>query len=224
MSLWYDSKKKTYGSKGKSWWIKNYVDKKTQTTDQTIDQNKEDITRLWTEVGNLISHITDMQALIMQNNIKTGRKLEGTGVTIDGQKVTAQSGAEICNNYNANRAVGRYSTAMGSGTVAKGDNSVAMGLNSRADGYCAVAMGYESEADGDHQLVCGRYNIADDSKTFVIGNGTDASNRSNAFTIDKDGNGAFMGRVETDGIILRSNSKRFCLTIDDNGTITVAEI
>lgn len=62
----------------------------------------------------------------------------------------------------------------------------------------------------------------------IVGNGTKASNRSNAHTLDWDGNAWYAGSVEGKAMILPSTSegstKRFKITVDDSGTITATEI
>jgi hypothetical protein len=90
--------------------------------------------------------------------------------------------------------------------------------------------------------------------TFIIGNGETSDNRSNAYALDWEGNGWFAGDVYVDSasgtdkdegseklarlsdisknefnaIILKSStagsSKKFRLTIDDNGSFTTALI
>lgn len=70
------------------------------------------------------------------------------------------------------------------------DNVIVGGQNSETN------EGFHVEGKGNlinfgtssYQHVQGRYNEADATKAFIIGNGTNASNRSNAFTIDWNGN------------------------------------
>lgn len=49
-------------------------------------------------------------------------------------------------------------------------------------------------------------NIADTSSLVIVGNGTNASSRGNAYKLDKDGDGWFTGSVEASAIILRSST------------------
>lgn len=59
-----------------------------------------------------------------------------------------------------------------------------------ADGDFAVALNNGTLASKDNQTVIGKYNIEDNEttankqKAFIIGNGSDSSNRSNALTVD----------------------------------------
>jgi hypothetical protein len=77
-------------------------------------------------------------------------------------------------------------------------------------------------------LVIGKYNILDtvskESNAFIIGNGT-SDLRSNALTVDWNGNLKAAGSVETTSVILSSpNGTKFKVTVDDNGILTSTEI
>lgn len=50
-------------------------------------------------------------------------------------------------------------------------------------------------AIGNHQHVGGKYNIAYANKAVIIGNGEDNQNRSNAYTLDWNGNATFAGDI-----------------------------
>lgn len=83
----------------------------------------------------------------------------------------------------------------------EGEDSIVSNEGYSAEGDFAHAEGYGTIATDDYQHVMGRYNKineeTDDPLVFVIGNGTSGSNmfRSNAATVDWDGNGWFSGRV-----------------------------
>jgi len=105
---------------------------------------------------------------------------------------------------------GPYSTSMGSGTITPGGYSTSMGYESTASGVYSTAIGFRTTASGDHstamgqnttalslaETVVGLYNTTyiphgggwyPTDRLFVIGNGTDAANKSNALTIYKNG-------------------------------------
>lgn len=129
-------------------------------------------------------------------------------------------------------ASGRYSHAEGFNTTASGVSSHAEGIstaigdNSHAEGSSTAAgdyshaEGYETEASkgshsegcytiasGDYQHVQGKYNIEDTTSAFIIGNGTgtSASARSNAMTVDWNGNVKIAGDI-TNGSGVSLNS------------------
>ena len=62
----------------------------------------------------------------------------------------------------------------------------------------------------------------------IVGNGGSVYTRSNAYTLDWDGNAWYAGSVECSSFILKSSTegsnKRFRITIDDNGELHTAEI
>ena len=73
---------------------------------------------------------------------------------------------------------------------------------SHVEGQDTVATHYQSHAEGlgtiangDSQHVQGKYNISDDTSLDIIGNGTGADARSNAYTLDRNGNAWYSGEV-----------------------------
>lgn len=97
----------------------------------------------------------------VRNNLKfIGKSLGGKTVTVDGANYTASATAEIFGDYENNIAVGDWSIAEGSGTVAKGRASHAEGAYSKAlqdgchvEGYQTKATGYWSHAEGEMTVV-----------------------------------------------------------------------
>lgn len=88
---------------------------------------------------------------------------------------------------------GKYSMAQGSYTRA-GNNAFASGIRSIANGEASVAMNYYTSAQGDYQTVVGKYNEKDANCAFIVGNGADGENRSNALAVDWQGNLAIAGQ------------------------------
>ena len=75
------------------------------------------------------------------------------------------------------------------------------GLDARAEGQCAHAQNRGTVASSESQTAIGSFNEEDDADTyaFIIGNGTDDSARSNALTVDWDGNVVASGNATIDG-------------------------
>lgn len=126
--------------------------------------------------------------------------------------------------------------SVGSGSISQGNRTKANGKYSHAEGDNTVAIGEFSHAEGrytiassDLQHTEGIYNIEDSSGTYahIVGNGS-VLKRSNAYTLDWQGNAWFAGMIEGTAIILKSSSedssKRFKVTIDDSGTLTATEV
>ena len=130
----------------------------------------------------------------------------GSGVGKVDTTEGASTHGEIFNDYSNNKATGRYSHAEGSITQAsgyaahvEGSNTVASGACSHAEGggNSVLASGDYSHAEGAYtkalstaQHVSGKYNVVDSTETYamIVGNGKSHSTRSNALTIDWNGN------------------------------------
>ena len=129
----------------------------------------------------------------------------------------------------------RYGTASGYASHVEGGGCHATGSCCHVEGLATTASGAQSHAEGRYtiaaggaQHVEGTANIEDTESKYIhiSGNGT-FEQRSNAYTLDWNGNGWFAGNVEATAIILRSSTagstKTFKLTIDDSGTLSVVE-
>ena len=139
------------------------------------------------------------------NNKATGRSshAEGDETTASGHNSHAEGGRTTASGLSSH-AEGCSTTASGLYSHAEGYHTEATGLNSHAEGYHTEATGRRSHAEGgytiangDYQHVQGKYNIADTTSAFIIGNGDSNTDRSNAMTVDWDGNAKFAGDVTT---------------------------
>lgn len=108
-------------------------------------------------------------------------------------------------------AEGLSTVASGGSSHSEGMNTVASNQASHAEGSGSVASGTFSHAQnigtiaqGNAQTAIGKYNVADSDNLFIIGNGTNNSNRSNAMTIDASGNEVLSGKL-TVGIAPTNN-------------------
>jgi len=90
---------------------------------------------------------------------------------------------------------GYGTTALGIGTLSNAIGATAMGSITRATGYNSLAAGYAVTAQASGSAVFGRFNVVsgtqeqwiDTEPLFVIGNGSSDQDRSNAFTVLKNG-------------------------------------
>jgi hypothetical protein len=98
-------------------------------------------------------------------------------------------------------ATGIYAHAEGNGSLASGAYSHSEGHGAESRGVFSHAEGKETIAASDYQHVEGKHNIADSNSLYahILGNGTGYSSRSNAYTIDWDGNGWYAGTVKIGG-------------------------
>lgn len=130
-------------------------------------------------------------------------------------------GAEIFNDYENNIADGEHSHAEGTGTVATGMHAHAEGTSTsatsqaahaegcltQANFFASHAEGWQTIANGYVQHVQGQYNISDTNLAHIVGNGESDSARSNAHTLDWDGNAWFAGDVYVGGTRQSEGSK-----------------
>ena len=105
---------------------------------------------------------------------------EGILTTASGAYSHAEGDNTEASEYNSH--------AEGSGTIASGQSSHAEGNETEANGTYSHAGGNNTVADGANQTVIGKYNSNKPMKNaFEIGNGSADDARSNAFTVDWDG-------------------------------------
>ena len=102
-------------------------------------------------------------------------------------------------------ACGSHSSAFGSETIAHGAYSTAFGSSTLAKGFYSTSLGMNTIAMGVASLAMGRFNQPDNAKPylpdsedyiFMIGNGTDELNRSNAFTVLRSGDAHLSGSLQ----------------------------
>lgn len=98
---------------------------------------------------------------------------------------------------NGSRAKGICSHAEGGATEANGTCSHAEGSWSEASGNHSHAQNNHTIANGDNQTALGKYNVADTTSAVIIGNGTADNARSNALTIDWNGDVNLTGQAKT---------------------------
>ena len=84
-------------------------------------------------------------------------------------------------------------------------------------GTFSTALGQGTISLGDYQLALGNYNKPNKDALFVIGNGTSDDDRSNAFTIDRNGNIL----IDSNSIDIRSEETQTVLTTISGDGLTV---
>lgn len=156
-------------------------------------------------------------------------KASGSCSHAEGEKTTASGDYSHAEGWNT-KASEQHSHAEGDSTEASGSCSHAEGSDTKASGQHSHAEGYYTLASSKYQHVQGKFNISDTTDTYahIVGNGLDYLSRSNAHTLDWNGNAWYAGTVEGTAMIVKSStegsSKRFKITVDDSGVITATEI
>lgn len=122
----------------------------------------------------------------------TSAHAEGSS-TASGDDSHAEGGSTTASGDDSHTE-GMCTTASGQSSHAEGEHTEASEIGAHAEGSYTKAMGAYSHAGGvgtiaknDYQTVIGRYN-AHKNSAFIIGNGSSDTERSNALTVDWDGN------------------------------------
>ena len=97
---------------------------------------------------------------------------------------------EVYNDYNTNKALGDYSSASGHDTQATGNYSTATGLSTIAQSTGSFATG--------------TYNSPSLDSLLTVGNGSQATGRSNAFEVKQSGDVVLSGQLISNGTDLIS--------------------
>ena len=137
-------------------------------------------------------------------------------------RLTASGSSSVALNESTSTGVGSCSVNSG---IASGPSSFAQGTG-EATSMGSAAFGIGTIAKGYAQFVNGKNNIEDDNGTYVmiVGNGQAGYdendeyyvNRSNAHTLDWDGNAWFAGGIE----LTSPNGTRYRFTVADDGTLS----
>lgn len=152
-------------------------------------------------------------------NTTAGNTASGTYSHAEGGLTTARGTYTHTEGYRTlasgmmgSHAEGNKTTAAGMSSHAEGGFTIANSPQSHAEGNHTVANGSGSHAEGSYttsvgkaQHVEGEYNLPDaaggtntrGTYVHIVGNGTGEGARSNAHTLDWDGNAWFAGDVES---------------------------
>ena len=166
------------------------------------------------KIFEITGYINDMY-ITPKDNIAIGGFARKNNIAVGEGAIAPNSnsiaiGTEVFAKGNSSCAQGSYVTAngdsscaQGRGTIARGDYSHAEGLGTETNTVAdaAHAEGFQTKASSDYQHVQGKYNIEDTANKYahIVGNGTDNSTRSNAHTLDWNGNGWYAGKLSQEG-------------------------
>ena len=160
-------------------------------------------------VGNRIGYIGEFSSVEGFRNTASGAgsHAEGEETTASGDFSHAEGSNTIASSDYSHaegyytKASNFYSHAEGGNTTASGTASHAEGKLTTASGECSHAEGYYTKASGQYQHVQGKYNIEDTENKYahIVGNGEADTARSNAHTLDWQGNAWYQGKLSQDG-------------------------
>ena len=148
----------------------------------------------------------------------------GLNTIASGPYSTAMGDASISNGYST--------TALGIGSTASGWGATAIGILSSAEGSSSVALGSRAKAYSLSEIALGQFNTAYTLNTptspyefngadriFVVGNGTDENNKSDAMVVLKNGNTTINGTTTANSFVKAGGTSSQYLMAD--GTTTV---
>lgn len=198
-----------------------------EEAEQSAEEAKEAAESVTTDI---VHNLKDGSA--DQSIRQTSSSVEGSDYTIgryasafgSGSKSSGDAshaeGANTTASNTASHAEGRSTTASGQASHAEGYLSQATvsyahaeGRDTRANGLASHAEGEYTSADGRAQHVFGQYNIADIPSAYnvrgeyveIVGNGTDDNTRSNARTLDWNGNEVLAGKLTVGAEAVNAN-------------------
>lgn len=166
------------------------------------------------KIFEITGYINDMY-ITPKDNIAIGGFARKNNIAVGEGAIAPNSnsiaiGTEVFAKGNSSCAQGSYVTANGDSSCAQGRDTIARGDYSHAEGLgtetntvadAAHAEGFQTKASSDYQHVQGKYNIEDGNNKYahIVGNGTDEDTRSNAHTLDWDGNAWYAGKLSQEG-------------------------
>ncbi len=145
----------------------------------------------WTACLEIVARDEATRTLIMDRTIMCEPTRTNYCVFDTGQTAGAHAQGECC------LALGNGSHTQGGYTLALGDYAHAEGFDSKANGKASHTEGSHTIAAAENQHVQGKYNSTDGAGNYahMVGNGTSDTARSNAHTLDWQGNAWFAGDV-----------------------------
>ena len=185
---------------------------------------------IWLEFINFIENFNTMKKLFTLLALTIGFSMNAqvstnststTGIYASamGNGTTASGNESTAMGYDTT-ASAEASTAMGYSTTASALSSTAMGMGTTASGHYSTAMGRSTTASDYNSLVIGQYNSSGSSVTnsassfstsntaFVIGNGTNSSNKSDAFKVMFNGDTTVSNDLTVSGDVVISSDAR----------------
>lgn len=158
--------------------------------------------------------------------ILSDRCASGNYSFIAGCKNKASSSYTASLGYN-NTSSGTAAFTVGENNTASGTDSFAIGSHTTVSGAQSFATGLYTTASGTQQAVFGKYNATDTNAALIIGNGTSASNKKNAFTVSKTGVVYAQNRLNIAGLDLEQDAAGYTLFVNGpaffSGTVKAAE-
>ena len=147
-----------------------------------------------------------------------GDQTKATGETAHAEgRLTEASGASSHAEGKNTKATSYRAHAEGNNTKATNESAHSEGYDSEANGRASHSEGTGTVANGENQHVQGKYNVKDTENKYahIVGNGTSDTARSNAHTVDWNGNAWLAGGAKIGGASYDDTNAKTVATIDD---------
>lgn len=149
---------------------------------------------------NIVNGVAQGSIRTVGSNAESGTYKLGTNAFSQGWNTQSSGNQSHAEGYMT-KATGLGSHAEGINTTASGTYSHAEGSGTKSQATYSHTEGMGTIASGAHQHVQGKYNIEDTTNKYahIIGNGQSNYAKSNAHTIDWEGNSWYQGTVKVGG-------------------------
>ena len=158
-----------------------------------------------TEASNTAAHAEGYQSVangLYSHAENRNTTASATCAHAEGEGTSATADAAHSEGYQT-LSSGFGAHAEGFQTVASGQYSHASGRGSVATANASAAVGYNLVADQENGTVVGQWNLESQTGVlFAVGNGADATTRSDAFQVTADGNALVTGSLTVGGVDL----------------------
>ena len=128
--------------------------------------------KILTLLALIVGFTVNAQVQNVQTNISGSTSASAIGY------YTTASGSGTLATGRDTEAIGSWSTAMGYKSKANGNNSIAMGSFSEANGLTSLAMGNQVFANGDYSTAIGQFSEANGSHSTAMGKSSKANDYS----------------------------------------------
>ena len=166
-----------------------------------------------TEAIGAYSHVEGKQTKAGLQAHAEGDQTKATGETAHAEgRLTEASGASSHAEGKNTKATSYRAHAEGLNTKATSESAHSEGVDTEANGRASHSEGTGTVANGENQHVQGKYNVKDTENKYahIVGNGTSDTARSNAHTVDWNGNAWFAGDLKL------ANEKKISLLNENN--------
>ena len=173
----------------------------TETIKGTVSLHKISKSGLYSDLINAVGRGADNGEIFNSYSGQSKNRAMGNYSHAEGYHTESTGNYSHAEGYFTN-VTGEKGHVEGYGNGATGEASHAEGISTTAGGTAAHSEGFHTATGSAYQHAQGKYNVVDSLDTYahIVGNGTADNARSNAHTLDWNGNAWFKGNIRVGGI------------------------